>query len=317
MAYVHHNIVAVGVDGSEESQRALLWAAREAATRGAQLQIVCCYQEPTNPQFGGVGAKDLGLFKDEAEQIAAESKAEVDALDVGIDVRTAIDPRDPTTVLVELSKTAARVVVGARGGSGGFADRALGSVSSALTSRAYCAVVVVPFVDLDRLLPVKHIVCGVDGSDDSRNSLELAIREASRWGARLSCISAANFGGTTWLPGAEYHDQILEDMKADLAEMISDSMQGTNVDVRAHTVEGNPAALMTEFSAVVDLIVLGSRGRGGFAGLLLGSTSQVVLEHAQCPTIVVPRRTSQNVENTPVSPWVRETIAEDEQDLPR
>ena len=62
---------------------------------------------------------------------------------------------------------------------------------------------------------------------------------------------------------------------------------------------------MTEFSTAVDLLVVGSRGRGGFAGLLLGSTSQAVIQHAVCPTIVVPKRTRRNEDMGPQVPWER------------
>lgn len=196
-------------------------------------------------------------------------------------------------------------MIGARGGSGGFADRLLGSVASAVSSRAYCAVVIVPSTPVETVLPVKHAVCGYDGSDASQVALGLAIREASRWGAKLSCVSAVNFSGDAWLPGTDYHQEILDDVRASLREAVKNARVGYDVDVRCHAIEGNAAALMTEFSTAVDLLVLGTRGRGGFAGLLLGSTSQSVIQHSACPTIIVPQRTRANEDMGAAVPWKR------------
>ncbi|MBE6484729.1 MAG: universal stress protein [Actinomycetaceae bacterium] len=304
MVYQHENLVVCGVDGSEASLNALTWAAHEAASRGARLEIMCCYEERTYSKHVGSGAEGGGLLVERAKEVLDEAGALAAA--IHDDVVMALEATDPTKALLERSKKAARVVVGARGGSGGFADRMLGSVASAVSARAYCAVVVVPTPHVEAVLPVKHIVCGVDGSEASRLALRLAIREASRWGARLSCVGAVNFAGATWLPGSEYHQEVLDDVRSGLRDMVEESMQGLDVDVRCHAIEGNPAALMAEFSTAVDLLIVGTRGRGGFAGLLLGSTSQAVLHHAACPTIIVPKRTSQNEDAMGAEvPWQR------------
>lgn len=300
MAFQHDNVVVCGVDGSAASDNALIWAAHEAKTRNAVLDIVCCHQVPSYPGQRGEG----GLSEDAARQIIEAARAKV--VGTGVDVQTSLESDDPRSVLLGRSKKVARIVVGARGGSGGFADRLLGSVASALTSRAYCAVVVVPQIDLEELVPAKHIVCGVDGSETSRIALELAIREAARWGAKLSCVSAINLGGSMWVPGPGYHQEVIDDVRSGLNEAVETAAEGYDVDVHCHVIEGNPAALLAEFSTAVDLLVVGTRGRGGFAGLLLGSTSQAVLHHSECPTIVVPRRTGVN-EDSPWSnvPWGR------------
>ncbi|MCI1675129.1 MAG: universal stress protein [Ancrocorticia sp.] len=302
MVYRHDNVVVCGVDGSDESFNALVWAAHEAKTRRARLEIVCCYEQPT---YAGYRTSGRNLLEENAQTILDDAVARVKP--VGIEVTPSLDPADPTAALLNRSKTAARVVIGARGGSGGFADRLLGSVASAVSSRAYCAVVIVPSTPVDTVLPVKHIVCGFDGSESSRLAMALAIREASRWGAKLSCVSAVNFSGSAWIPGSDYHQEVLDDVRASLREAADDAVKGYNVDVRCHAIEGNAAALMTEFSTAVDLLVLGTRGRGGFAGLLLGSTSQSVIQHAACPTIVVPQRTRENEDTNMGSsvPWDR------------
>lgn len=302
MVYRHENLVVCGIDGSESSFNALEWAAQEAKVRGAHLDIVCCYEQPGYSPGGGEPTGPLlesGARKI-LEQAEEQVKGEV------LDYAVHLSSEDPTSELLQRSKTAARVVLGARGGSGGFADRLLGSVASAVSSRSYCSVVIIPSAPVQEVLPVKHIVCGVDGSESSIVALNLAVREAVRWGARLSCVGAVSFAGAAWMPGGGYHQEVLDDVREGLKEAVEDSRQGYDVDVRCHAIEGNPAALMTEFSTAVDLLVVGSRGRGGFAGLLLGSTSQSIIQHSACPVVVVPRRTRRNEDlGGPAVPWSR------------
>lgn len=300
MVYLHENVVVCGVDGSPEAFNALEWAAQEARTRRARLEIVCCYEQPT---YTGYETHGRNLLEENARIILDDAVARV--RNVGIEVTASLDSADPTAALLTRSKSVARIVIGARGGSGGFADRLLGSVASAVSARAFCSVVIVPSTPVESVLPVKHMVCGFDGSEASHLAMRLAIREASRWGARLSCVSAVNFSGNTWLPGTDYHQEILDDVRASLRDAVAEAVVGYDIDVRCHAIEGNAAALMTEFSTAVDLLVLGTRGRGGFAGLLLGSTSQSVIQHSACPTIVVPQRTRDNEDMGPVVPWDR------------
>lgn len=305
MVYRHDNVVVCGIDGSEASFNALEWAAQEARSRRARLDILCCFEKPTYAGHSGT-ERTVGGDLLEAGAIETLKKAEAAVAPYGIEVHTMLESSDPTKALLTLSKTAARVVIGARGGSGGFTDRLLGSVASAVSARAYCATAVIPSAPVAEVLPVKHIVCGFDGSEAAQLALALSIREASRWGARLSCVSAINFAGNTWMPSSNYHQEVLDDVRAGMRDAVAELKDGyENVDVRCHAMEGNPAALMAEFSTAVDLIVVGTRGRGGFTGLLLGSTSQAVLQHASCPTLVVPRRTRANEDLNPVVPWER------------
>lgn len=303
MPYRHDNLVVCGVDGSDASFNALEWAVQEAATRGAHLDVLCCFQQPGYTGRPMTEEPAGPLMEAGARKILEAAESQIK--EYGVDYALHLSDEDPITELLERSKRAARVVLGARGGSGGFADRLLGSVTNAVSSRAYCSVVVVPTSPVSEVLPFKHIVCGFDGSESSRVALALAIREAARWRARLSCVSAVNFGGSMWMPGAGYHQEVLDDVRAGLREAVDELRQGYDVDIHCHAIEGNASALMTEFSTAVDLLVVGSRGRGGFAGLLLGSTSQAVIQHAVCPTIVVPKRTRRNEDMGPQVPWER------------
>ena len=299
----HDNVVAVGIDGSERSDIALTWAIEQAQRRDARLHIVSSYELPTYTAhtFEGAGASiDSRLFEAANEFLdIAVNRSQA----AGVETSSSLETGDPAAILVELSKKVATVVVGSRG-RGSFADRLLGTVSSAVPAHAYCPTVVVPEQSGGSCLPVRHIVVGVDGSDASNIALERAIWEAERWQAKLTAVAAVNMGSIAWMPGAGYSVDVLDDVRSGLEVVVAKATEGFDIDVRTHALEGNPAALMAEFSTAVDLLVIGTRGRGGFAGLLLGSTSQAILHHSTCPVMVVPRRVKPGDDVPPISPTV-------------
>ena len=112
---------------------------------------------------------------------------------------------------------------------------------------------------------------------------------------RLTAVAGVPVGSGSgllaWLPAAIDHEAVLRDIAEGLDVVIDRAMaDNPGVEVKRHVLDGTGAELLTEFSTATDLIVVGSRGRGGFAGLLLGSTSQAVLHHSACPVMVVTRR---------------------------
>ncbi|HLS49850.1 MAG TPA: universal stress protein [Actinomycetaceae bacterium] len=289
------NVVVVGADGSQASLAAVDWAAAEARQRDWRLHIVCAYAIPAFTVAsldGGFAAVDDAAIQAGAQTVLDEA---TERAGDGLNVTSALEVGDPAGVLVELSRQAGLVVVGTRGG-GGFADRLLGTVSSALPAHAHCPTVVVPLAEEDErpFTPVKRMVVGVDGSDSATIALKHAVGEAAAWGAHLTAVAAVPIGGgagsLAWLPAAVDRDEVLADVREGLGVAVDKAVAGREVKVSQHALDGNPAALLAEFSTAVDLIVVGSRGRGGFAGLLLGSTSQAVLSHAVCPVMVVPSR---------------------------
>lgn len=292
----HEPVVLVGVDGSPAALGAVDWAAAEAKRLGWRLHVVCAYALPSFPATsidGGYAALDDTQIHSGAQQVLDEAVARAGD---DIEVTSALESGDPTSVLVELSKQAALAVIGSHKGSG-FTDRLLGAVSSALPAHSHCPTVVVPLREegKDPLLPVRRIVVGVDGSDSASGALHQAVREASVWRADLTAIAAVSIasaaGALSWMPATVDRDRILADVREGLDSAIEKAAADfPDVRVRRHALDGNAAALLAEFSTAVDLVVVGTRGRGGFAGLMLGSTSQALLQHSVCPVMVVPSK---------------------------
>jgi len=159
-------VILVGVDGSPESLGAVDWAVARAACEGWRVHILCAYSLPsftTASLDGGYAALDDTAVRAGAQAVVDEAIARVQ--DKGVTVTSSLETGDPAGVLVDLSEEAVLTVVGTRGG-GGFADRLLGTVSSALPAHAHCPTIVVPrHTEGAEYTPARRIVGGVDGSE--------------------------------------------------------------------------------------------------------------------------------------------------------
>jgi nucleotide-binding universal stress UspA family protein len=144
-----------------------------------------------------------------------------------------------------------------------------------------------------------RIVAGVDGSDSSISALRWAIGQAGLTGAAVDAVTAWHYpiatGGYGWAPtGMDQGDDFQEIAEKTLADAISNTLDpGSDVRVRPRVVEGNPAQVLLEAADGASLLVVGSRGHGGFTEALLGSVSQHCVHHAPCPVVVIrgPDRT--------------------------
>ena len=140
------------------------------------------------------------------------------------------------------------------------------------------------------------IVVGIDGSEESNNALRFAFEEARLRGAGLHAVHAWEVfvgglgGGLIWPPSPEAEQDILEDrerwLRTTIEEIVGDP---AGVEISSTAKVGTPAEVLIAASAGADLLVVGSRGHGGFAGLLLGSVSQQCAHHAPCPVVIVRR----------------------------
>lgn len=137
---------------------------------------------------------------------------------------------------------------------------------------------------------MRGIVVGVDGSDGAKRALAWAIDEARRRSVDVHAVHVWSFpyvGAPPITPALVDLDQLAAESQAMLNDAIAD-VPTHGVTVHAHVYEGPAPRCLLEAARDADLVVVGSRGRGGFAGLLLGSVSQQVAQHAPCPVVVVP-----------------------------
>lgn len=137
-----------------------------------------------------------------------------------------------------------------------------------------------------------RIVVGVDGSQSSRNALHFAWEEARRRDARVDVVYAYSLPVASVMPGYMGPAVMpsVAELEKDAQEMLASILDSAPTDIRMEsiTVRGPAAPTLLDISRGAELLVVGSRGRGGFRGLLLGSTSHQVITHAPCPVVVVP-----------------------------
>ncbi|GAB3447736.1 universal stress protein [Streptomonospora sediminis] len=297
------NRIVVGVDGSPSSRAALDWAARAAADRGMGLLLIHALSmsvlaAPFGQTIRVAPSAEVTAW---AERLLHEAAGRVAETRPGLDVGTRISSLEPVPALLAGARTAPMVVVGSRG-LGSFASVLLGSVSIRTSAHAPCPVAVVPEpADAEDGKAAsgyeggRTVVVGLDGSTGADAALRFAFDHAFRIGARLVAVHAwtipTPMDATAFTASAYVADREHAASRADkhVRTMVEEARSADTADVpvRIAVVEDHPAhALLTE-GAGADLIVVGSRGHGGFAGLLLGSVSQAVLHHAPAPVAVV------------------------------
>ena len=282
--------VVVGVDGSACSLDAVDLAAREATLRGRPLRVVHAFiwpylGVPLGPS--PVGPPDGGLLAD-AHRTVEEASARARAAAPTVEVTGEAVTGAPAAVLIEQSRAAALVVVGDRG-LGGFTGLLVGSVAVQLAAHAGCPVLVAR----GRSEPAGDVLLGVDGSPDNDPAVGFAFDEASRRGCPLTAVH-------TWTQPVVTNRGDMLPLVYDVAEVeqeearvLDEALAGwrekyPDVEVRRRLVRAHVRPTLIDATSRTQLAVVGTRGRGGFTGLLLGSVSQAVLHHADCPVAIVP-----------------------------
>lgn len=287
------NAVVVGVDGSASATRAVRWAAAQAERRRAELRLVHVIDDeslsfpramPTQENLAEMirmrGHRVLRQARDVAKEIAPS-----------VPVSLTLRHEKPVQALGAMSEDASLLVLGTEG-LRPLGRVLVGSVSIALAARAACPVALVrPHVAEEAPPEVGPVVVGVDGSRASETALALAFDEASWRQAPLVALHcwddaflSAVFEETRWSLDRS-------DIEEQEREVLSERLAGWREkypDVRVDRVvtRGRPADELLKYADRVQLLVVGSRGRGGVAGMLLGSTSQAVMSYALCPVIV-------------------------------
>ncbi|MEO7269681.1 MAG: universal stress protein [Knoellia sp.] len=282
-AHQPQGAIVVGVHHQSSDDNAMTQGVRHARLWHRPLHLVHTISPGIVPWTAEyIEAKNLAL-KDCRDRTAEK------APDVEVSYTLHVD--DPAGVLVEASQSAALIILGSSGHS-----RSVDVVRTAITrkviSHASCPVVVTPhLLDWDES---GRIVVGVDAVDHSMPALEWAFAEASARHARLLAVQtwwwegapASSLGGNSW-DGDEA--EVAESQRILLAEMLAGFREKyPEVRVETRVTRGRAGRVLEELSATARLVVVGTRGRGGFAGLLLGSVSDHIAHHSQCPVVVVP-----------------------------
>ena len=280
--------IVVGVDGSAPARAALRWAAGEAVSTGVPLLLV------SSANAGGIGASSP--FVDElrftARRNLASAAETVEREHPELSVRTEQSSLVAAQALLGYSGRARMLVLGRRG-LGEFTGGLVGSVTSAVVAHAHCPVAVIPGPDESGRGADGPVVVGVDGSPASLHALDVAFEAADRYKAPLVAVHAWSdrdlvdvVAGT---PGATWED-VDQQESVVLAESLAGRTQDyPNVDVERVVVRDRPVRNLLERAENARLLVVGSRGRGGFEGMLLGSTSRALLHTTPCPLLVVRR----------------------------
>lgn len=290
--------IVIGYDGSENSDRALDWAIQEARARSGELQVVVATGRSLDldpsPYWDFLVSVD-----EEANKSAG--RAVTRAQEHGVAAVGVVAHGGAAGVLVERSATAQALVVGKRGrrGVGGR----VGSVSAAVAAHAKCPVVVLPahWKPQPREVPIGltpftgRVVVGVDRLGVDHPASGVAAHHANRHNQGLAVLTVIPEPTTTSTRSLDLDRAIREQLLGPAQAMVEQvaekvRVQYPNLSVETYVLSGRPTHKLVEASRSAELTVVGSRGYGGFRGLLLGSVSQALLHDGESPVMVVPTR---------------------------
>ncbi|OBB34765.1 universal stress protein [Mycobacterium sp. 852002-51961_SCH5331710] len=283
--------ILVGVDGSPDSEAAIRWATHEAVLRDQPIRLLhaippvvvtwpVAYLEASYIDSMESNGRDIIAQAQKTVQAAAGDKLPA--------IETEIVNAAAPSALVTASRDAYMTVSGCRG-LGVLGRAFLGSVSSGLLHHGRGPIAIVRTDDAPAVEATAPVLVGVDGSPASEEATALAFDEASRRGVPLVALHAwsdASFPsiGSDWERYEEGGHRILAERLAGWQERYPD------VQVQRRIVSDDPATRLVEASKDAQLVVVGSRGRGGFSSLVLGSVASKVAQAATSPVIVVRPR---------------------------
>ena len=314
--------VLVCIDGSEVALRALDRAIDEARVRGCPVRLLGVYPV--------VGVGDPGLERRFHEAVTAENTEHLNAAQdraraAGAEAETTTGEGDAAKAIIHAARDACLVVMGKRGKGGALRGR-LGSVSAAVAAHSSVPVIVVPphaaedSSDVESAREAAHqkdihisghgtsekkqtpaaeidftgcVVVGVDGAGARNPAVARAVDYARAHGSTLSLVSVngALSGTPDWFQDQYNQTYYFDESLRKLNEIAEEIAQGDpDLTVAHHGFLGRPGRVLVQATRTADLVVVGSRGIGGFTGLLLGSVSQSVLSSAAGPVMVVPNR---------------------------
>lgn len=280
----------VGVDGSECSRHAALWAVAHAADRATELQLASAWSLPVSTAMTPMGAMTTGATFDAIEKSAV---AAVDDLAhrlqplVDVPMTRSVGQGGAASLLLAAAAHADLLVVGSRG-RGGFARLVLGSTSTQCATHAITPVAVIP--STAPVTPAATIVVAFDGSPNSIAALAWANAFASA-GSTIDCVSV--WDTTPIVVGADQFyfpeaSDLAEERFAHLVMRTIRPIERTDIEVRRTFASGRPRSVLADVAASADLLVMGARGHGAIGAAVLGSVSTWLLHHVDGAMVVVP-----------------------------
>jgi nucleotide-binding universal stress UspA family protein len=283
--------VLIGVDGSEDSRTALRWASVTAKALGLPLRAMWAWHYP-NDAIVSIGRIDLptparadGLIETQLRHLLDDVLGDDAAHDVRVEVG-----RGPgaAALLRAAAERTAMLVVGSRG-LGGFKGLLLGSVSRQLCEHAPCPVTVVRRAAPDHPPQLRTVLVGTDGSPEAAHAMRFAGDLATKVGAELLVANAAGPGEVVHPRDVDPH--VDRDARRELVEEWCEPLRQAGVTCEVAVVEGDARTALLDLADVrgADLIVVGSRGHGPVARLLIGSVASSLTHHSHLPVTVVPR----------------------------
>ncbi|ANZ13803.1 universal stress protein UspA-like protein [Streptomyces noursei ATCC 11455] len=265
--------IVVGVAPDTSKRMALAWAADEAALRQVPLHLVHAVTGPTGGYGNAAG-----------EHVAKEALAFARTRQPQVELSSLLAEGKPAWVLQEEAQDAAMVVLGSYHLSRVQEVFSPLSVALPVMAHARCPVVVVPEPEHLTQQPW-YFVVGVDGSAHSAVAVDVASQEAALHGAALRALYVRHPHrlGSPEEPATE------QECRSLLSETVASRAESwPEVEVHLEVLTGHPVEELTKASVHALGLVMGTRGLGGFTGMLLGSVSQGVLHYARCPVITVP-----------------------------
>ncbi|OBF53298.1 universal stress protein [Mycobacterium sp. 852002-50816_SCH5313054-b] len=282
--------VLVCVDGSSASDAAVAWGTREAIMRKLPITLMHAVQPVVVGWPEGQLYADMPEWQhDDAQHVIDQARKTLSAGLSGAEppeTRTEVVYSGVVPALVEASKDAWVIVAGGQG-LGALGRLLLGSVTMGLIHYAHCPVAVIHSSEGAALDTNAPVLLGVDGSPASEAATALAFDEASRRGVRLRALHVWSDVGVFPVLGMDWRDREREGREI-LAECLAGWQERyPDVQVERLLFCDKPSQWLLEESERAQLVVVGSRGRGGFPGMLLGSVSSAVAQSAKVPVIVV------------------------------
>ncbi|MEV0970854.1 universal stress protein [Microtetraspora glauca] len=291
--------VLVGYDGSPAGELALRWAVEEARLRGLPLTVCHAWHWPY--PFRPPEEDTLNTLRSIGEAVAEEGVRKARSLAEGLDVRRHLKQGWAPSVLLEASRDASVIVLGARG-HGGFDDVTVGSTAVQVPSRADRPVIVIRSGLPPALRHGMRIVVGIDGSSASEAALGFAFEEAELRDAWVEAVCSwwdpAALPGPDRVPFIE-PESLRHEASARFERAVAPwRSEHPNIPVKTKFVIETPRHALVQAAEDAALLVVGNRGIGSTPKMLLGPVTQAALHEAPCPVAVVPAQQSGHSSDT-------------------